>query len=213
MKKLFVTLAFAGIAASSFGGAGNVYFSNIKDVTHTARIYGVDSTDSTKQAVGNSADYSNRGKLTGTGFTAELWIGTSEADLHAVAKSQVTFALAPLPGKTDLTGTFLKGGISKVDVDIGGGHAAVVQVRAWDNAGGTVNTWADLLKNDNLARGKSKLVNYNVAGIDDDGNPTSPAKNLVDAGLESFGLYIVPEPSVVALGALGLGALLLRRRK
>jgi hypothetical protein len=32
-------------------------------------------------------------------------------------------------------------------------------------------------------------------------------------GIRSFQLTVVPEPSLIALGALGLGALLLRRRK
>jgi hypothetical protein len=32
-------------------------------------------------------------------------------------------------------------------------------------------------------------------------------------GIRSFQLTIVPEPSLIALGVLGLGALLLRRRK
>lgn len=211
MKKLFVTLAFAGIAASTFGGAGNVYFSNIKDVTHTAKVYGVDSTDNSLQAVGNGADYSKRTGLTGAGFTAELLIGTAGDNLHPVAGGQTTFTTSVTP---TLAGTFLKGGIAKLNVDIGGGHSAVIQIRAWDNKGGTVKTWDDVLKDDSVARGTSKIVNYFVAGIDDDGNPTSPSKNLVDAGLEAFGLYVViPEPSVIALGALGLGALLLRRRK
>ena len=49
-------------------------------------------------------------------------------------------------------------------------------------------------------------------GGDADGVPILQ-KNLIDSRLQSFGLHIVPEPSVFALAALGLGALFLRRRK
>ena len=88
-----------------------------------------------------------------------------------------------------------------------------LQLRAWDNRGGTVLTWDAAVADPNVARGKSLLVlNYGLSGVDANNALRVPAANLAAAGLHSFGLYIIPEPSVIAIGALALGALLLRRR-
>ena len=55
------------------------------------------------------------------------------------------------------------------------------------------------------------INNITLGGVDVDNAVHGPVTILT--GLQSFGLYVVPEPSIIALGALGLGALVLRRRK
>lgn len=202
MKKLFVTMALAGFAASSFaqGTVGAVGYSNTGKA-----IYGVKASDPLAQASGDAADYSGRDKLAGTTHTAELWYQVGAGEWKAVANSQKGFATAAgagliRGGKTDIAGTI-------------GGDLVNLQIRVWDNKGGTVTSWAAVLANDNVARGMSGIIsNYQLGGADALNTPIVQ-KGLQTVGLQSFGLYIVPEPSVIALGALGLGALLLRRRK
>jgi hypothetical protein len=81
-----------------------------------------------------------------------------------------------------------------------------VQFRAWDNRGGMVTSWAQV-----LAAGGA------IAGAASDVFTVGPLGGVITApqtqGLRSFQLTAVPEPSLIALGALCLGTLLLRRRK
>jgi len=203
MKKLFVTLAITSITAGAFAQAtlGRVAYVNQSGTTKKA-IYNVDKTDATSQVL-NVANRDLIAKGTATTYTVELWAGSSEASLAAVAGSQISdwAAAGVFKGNSnfDLQGTK-------------GGDSVSLQVRVWDNRGGTVKTWADVLKDGSVARGTSNVQSLSLGGIDDGGGVHSPVTIL--SGLQSFGLYTtVPEPSIIALGALGLGALVLRRRK
>jgi len=91
------------------------------------------------------------------------------------------------------------------------GAFGTFQLRAWDNKGGTVGTWAAAMADPTIARGSSALFTptFPLGGLTSP--PTTPPGLQ---GLTSFNLVaVVPEPGVIALGVLGLGALLLRRRK
>lgn len=201
MKKLLVTLAITGLTVGAFA-QGKVGYQNTAGAGKEKYIYGVDAANPTSDVLGGTRD-----KVAGTTFSAQLWAGSSEADLAPVDGSLTSF-------KSGTTAGLINGNSNLVLAGKLGGTKVVLQIRAWDNKGGTVTTWADVLKNDGLARGKSNLVtNYELSGVDADNGPHVGSGNLASAGLQSFGLYIVPEPSVIALGALGLGALVLRRRK
>jgi hypothetical protein len=132
-------------------------------------------------------------RLTGTAFSAQLWAGPDLNSLTAVGPV-VNFGTGVLAGYFSST--------PNVTVPtVNAGSVAAVQIRAWDNAGGTITSWDSA-----LTRGESNILNI---GLVDSLNPN--VNTLV--GLQSFGLTVVPEPSVVVLGLLGGSALLLRRRK
>lgn len=209
MKKLFVTIALASATLGVFAqGAAN--FQNIKSVTNNKRIYGLSSSNPTANRQGDAADYADSAKVYGTAYTAELWVQIGGGEWQAVAGSKVGFQDAPAPGKVDNYG-ILKG-LAKVTVPAAAGAKVNLIIRVWDSS---VASWADVWKAGNEGKGRGEslaITNYELGG-DNNGTPVLQ-KSLIDAGLQSFGLYtVVPEPSVVALGALGLGALLLRRRK
>jgi len=83
-----------------------------------------------------------------------------------------------------------------VDVAVAPGANADFVVRAWQTAAGSYDASA----------GKGQSAQFTVAV----GGGTLPPSNLTT--LQSFAV-VVPEPSVIALGALGASALLFRRRK
>lgn len=205
MKKLLVTLAITGIAMGAFaqGTVGGVQYQNTGGVGSERYVFGVDSAAPTSNVLGGTRD------KVGAGYSAQLYygaVGASEADLKAIDASLTTFKTGGLAG--------LINGNSKLTIPgTLGGTKVVLQLRVWDS---TVASWADVLRpeNNNKARGMSGLVSgYELSGVDAQNAPHIGSGNLAKNGLTSFGLYIVPEPSVIALGALGLGALVLRRRK
>jgi len=204
MKKLFVTLAITSITAGAFAQAtlGRVAYVNQSGTTKKA-IYNVDKTNPLDQSL-NIANRDLIAKGTATTYTVELWYGSSEASLAAAAGSQISDWAA--------AGVF-KGNANFDIQGTKGGDTVALQVRAWDNRGGTIKTWADVLAHPDVARGASAVISgISLGGIDADGGVHSPVTIL--NGMQSFGLYtLVPEPSIIALGALGLGALVLRRRK
>jgi hypothetical protein len=93
---------------------------------------------------------------------------------------------------------------------VGTGSAASVQVRVWNAAFATWDAaFAAYTAGDATAKiGKSNVFNSPALG-----GGALPAPNMV--GLTGFQLTTsaVPEPSVLALGALGAAALLIRRRR
>jgi len=211
MKTIGVFAATLFLAASAFG-QGQINFNNRLTVAGIfAPVYGPVpgalsvQLQGNSQTNGGSVNYGAAPLLVGTGFTAALW-GAATTDPATFAE----LAQAPFQTATTLPG-IIKGPTSAPLVPWVPGPANGVgnfQVRAWDNLGGTVTTWAAALANPLSAHGVSAvLLNVPVVGSPAGGTPTG----LV--GLTSFNLTIVPEPSLIALGALGLGALLLRRRK
>ncbi len=105
------------------------------------------------------------------------------------------------------TGTLLADGIFVAGTrNIPGttpGQMALLQVRAWDPAYATYeDAPATALK------GASNRMTLALGG------GTLPTPSLVaQGGLAGFEVTAVPEPSTVALAMIGLGALLIRRRK
>jgi len=144
---------------------------------------------------------------TGTGYYAQLFYGpagTAEGALVSITNN---------PAGLNAAGyvTTGSGGGTRYTQNavLAAGSPGLFQIRAWSAAlgnnydtafatwaGGTIPT---------AVLGKSNIIPV---------TPTAaPATPAVLGGLQGFYLQPVPEPSVIALGALGLAALLYRRRK
>ena len=90
------------------------------------------------------------------------------------------------------------------------GTQVIAIIRVWDNKGGIITSWDQVLNDGNTVRGESNPVPIILGGVSSSG-VTFPNPDLI--GLTSFELGICPEPSVIALSFVGIGALLLCRRK
>lgn len=129
-------------------------------------------------------------RLAGTGFQAQLYAGPNAGSLAAIGN--------PTGFLTGTGAGYFNGGTRTIDTVAPGANAAI-EVRAWDTSSGATFAAASI-------KGSSPGLSIATGGS---GTPPSLPANLV--GLQSFSL--VPEPSTLALGALGALALLFRRRK
>jgi len=155
--------------------------------------------------------------LSGTGFSVALWALPSthpDSDFNDPTLQPIAGTLTTFQQTT--TGLAYRGYLKSpptATVIPGTPGGAVpdrikYQVRAWDNVGGTITTWQQVLANNSIGRGLSAVILLDQPL----GAGTTLSPNLL--GLQSFQLFTVPEPSVIALGVLGAGCLfLLRRRK
>ncbi len=205
MKKSILTLVTLGVAVSAMG-QGIVNFSTRVSGTVVARVYGTDLANVAK--TGNTASDTPAGVqtyagalLTGSGFSASLWAavggGQSVGALALVPGSLTSFRTGATLGGTPNPNTSLV--IPGVVASSGVG---TFQVRAWDNAGGTITSWGDA-----SIRGESNL--FDLTGLGD-GILLLPADL---AGVRSFNLTIIPEPSTFVLAGMGAAALLIFRRR
>jgi len=185
MKKLLV-LASVVVASSAAFADGQVNFGN-KDLSPTPYV-----TDA------------SGAKLIGTNFKAQLYFGSataSESSLSAIALAPLAFRAAG----TTLPGTWV--GKTATITGFSPGDKVTLQVRVWDSTFGADYATASAAVGAQV--GSSSLFSYTIP------QPTDPPAALLMTGLQAFQLKTVsavPEPSTLALGALGLGAMLLRRR-
>lgn len=184
MKKLLlVTVACAATALTGFGQDGII---NFNTQTVGAKVTDVD---------GNPA--------AGPQYVGQLQWGTASDSLAPVGTVQAFYA-----GGLSSRKGFISGGA--VGIPGAGGAAALpgfVQLWVWDSVAG--DDFASSQANGGQT-GKSNIIGITPGGW---GEPAAFPADLV--GLESFQLTseIIPEPSTFALGLLGIGALMLRRRK
>jgi hypothetical protein len=214
MKKTAVmaALLLGSAAASSVLAQGQIAWGNVFGTVFTAPIYGVDPANPMQTRTGNTATGRPPGTqtyggalLNGTGFTLAIYTGGSASEAAASMNH-----LDSAPFRTGTAAGFI---LQKTATDPQrppGTIGVNVQIRAWDNAMGTVTSWAQVLaRQGSLAGGVSDPFTVGaLGGIAPDGSVVIPPQTI---GLRSFQLTQVPEPSLIALGALGLGALLLRR--
>jgi len=141
------------------------------------------------------------GARASTGYLAQLYAGPVGGTLAPIGT-------APVPFLTG-TGAGYWRSASLAIGTVAPGATASVQIRAWASAAGASYEAALAAKG---ATGQSAILSVVTGGA---GSPPSLPADL--AGLASFAITgggpIVPEPSVLALGALGGLALLIRRRK
>src|SRR5262245_25451142 len=215
-RNLLVGLLSVGIVASAFS-QGTVIFNNVNSAAGLrAPIYGPDPSNPNLSLQGNTSTGLPAGTqtyagalLTGTGYSAQLWAasgaGQPESSLVGAANGIAGFRAA------GATAGFIQApatayALAGVAADAA---AATLQLRVWDNKGGTVNTWADAVAAGN-GFGKSTL--FNVSAIGGALNPPPLLNGLTSFNITGSGT-IVPEPSTFALAGLGAAALLIFRRR
>lgn len=205
MKTMCCKLALLITSVSALA-QGKVGYQNTAGAGKEKYIYGMDFANPTSDVLGGT-----REKVAGTGYYAQLFwapMAAGEQALQPVEASLTTF-------KTGTTAGLINGNSFLPIPGTYGGDKVILQLRAWDNRGGTLTSWADVLSDPDCGpRGKSNLIlNYELSGVDADNIPHVGSGNMASAGLQSFAVWCMPEPSVVALSALGIGALVLRSRK
>jgi len=222
MKKNLLVLAGLLSAVGAFA-QGSIQFSDRVTGTSTAAvvapIYGVDPANQTATKTGNPATAGTApipvgtqvyggAPLVGSGFTASIWArvaGTQNAFVQAATTPFRTTTSAALVGFWTVPTTAVVLG----NVPSDAASRAEIIIRAWDNAGGTITTWAQAIDPANTTHGWGESLAFTVSDQLGGGVVLPPTL----AGLQSFQLHVVPEPSVIALGALGAGCLLLLRRR
>jgi hypothetical protein len=202
MKKVLLTLAAVACAASVFA-QGTVVFNNRVTGTLITHVYlGGNSqlagNGPTDLPAGSTAWGAEFVPLAGSGYTAALLAGP---DL-----------LQATPTTTFRTGTGA-GFLAGITVTLQGvakdAPSAQMQMVAWDNKGGTITDWTAAKaawQAGQIAAGASPI--FTVASIGGDFN-VPPYMT----GLQSFNIYLIPEPSTFALAGLGAAALMIFRRR
>jgi hypothetical protein len=132
---------------------------------------------------------------------------TFRAQLYVGPAGTANQALLSTNGVSGTPATLLSGGGAGYFLgnarDITGfapGSVVTLQVRAWSTSGGATS-WESAT---GLFRGESNLIQTGLGG------GTIPTPNML--GLQGF-VVGIPEPSSIALGLLGLGAIVLFRRR
>jgi hypothetical protein len=235
MKKIisFIALALSAAVPTALP-QGTITFANRGGSTTTAApgavlapFYREDPGDPAHRISGNTSSGIPAGNTSyngaafvansvGRSFTAELWalrsdLATGTADENNLAAVLVN---GTTTFRTSTSGTFAGIFIQPAaPAEVQGtvpGDYATFQVRVWDNRVGSITSWQQVLADNNILRGYSELftVPYRLEG-GFQGNPPPLLQ-----GLQSFNLFIVPEPSGPALLAICMAyALYSRRRK
>lgn len=189
MKKLLTVLALVASAAASFG-QGTITFQN------NGTIFGDVGTAPDRKVYFGSVG--NGTGLTGTNYAAQLWYDTGTG-MRPVDGAIRLFRVAT----TSLPGTWNTAPNATVTfLDLAAGGAAQLEVRVWDIQ--KFATFAAAAAGGGEI-GRSGAFSYTVP------QPGSAPADYTLKGLRAFA--VVPEPSTIALGVLGLGSLLLFRRK
>jgi hypothetical protein len=208
MKKVLLTLLLAASAASSYA-QGTIQFANIFGTTAArsflAPIYAADPLNPTREQHGNSAT----GVPVGTTVYGGGILNVAGYSL-GLFKGETMIASADL--RTSATGALPAGTIAVITATVpqnDPGTTAQLTVRAWQTSFGS---YANARAQGGFAGSSEVFTTAKLGGIDPtDGSIVSVPNSI---GWTSFNVYTtVPEPSTIALGVLGLGSLLLFRRR
>lgn len=183
MKHCLVTLAALVVAASSFA-QGTVTFHN--------KIGSVDARVSYAAGVGGYAD---------SAVVAQLYASAPGGTLAAVGGT-IPFRSAPAAGAGYLNTTGVD--TTRNIPGVAEGGSAQVKVVAWVSSLGATYEAAKAAAG-GLGTGESGVITVATGG-----GIQLPGQLV---GLQSFTVSVVPEPSIAALGLLGAGLLLIRRKK
>lgn len=169
---------------------GQLVFDNRVLQTVVAPVYGPDPDHPYRVRQGNGPEGFPAGTqvyggplLRGTAYTAQLFGGAPGALEEALTP------LWPAVGfREDAVGGFVEAPALALTVPgFAEDQTVQLQLRVWDNRGGTVTNWSQVLGDDSIARGASRaFVSQPLGGV------LLPPPNLV--GLESFNIAAIPPP-------------------
>jgi len=164
----------------------------------------VGATAFSKELPAGTQVYAAGTALTGTGYDAQLiYAPTANAALSTLTPfgSVLNFYTATAAvGLVQSAITETIPGVASAPITIG--------IAAWNNEGGTITT---------LAEAQAAGDPWGISPVTENvtlssGSPATPAPMVYGAYSFSLGTS-VPEPSTIALGVMGVSALLFRRRK
>jgi len=217
MKKLITTIALTMAVTSLTFAQGTVIFSDYA-LGSSAKVTEASGFSGAGAAIGNTA----AGTASSANYFMQLYVvagsvGTSSS-LVAVGSLVNTRSGTSNSGYIQYSGTTSLGWAvdQQVTIPVGvlptAGGAVTVQLRAWYNIGGTITSYADAVASSSTAMryGASPLLYLSATGNPSATPPTTPVDLI---GLSGFQLAAVPEPSTLALAGLGIGALLMIRRR
>jgi hypothetical protein len=143
--------------------------------------------------------------LATAGADSQLW-----GQLYAGPVGGALAAIgAPVEFRSDAGRGYITSGGAVAIPGVAGGSAAQVKLVAWHKSLG--NDYAAAVAANMGGVGESTVINIAATGNPSAVPPTTAA-NLV--GLTGFQVSaVIPEPSIAALGLLGAGLLLIRRKK
>jgi hypothetical protein len=192
MKHTIIALAALFTAATVYA-QGTVNFQTQVSGSFSAPVrYAGYSTDPAAPLATAGAD----GQIWG-----QLYAGPVGGALAAIG--------APVEFRSDAGRGFITAGGAVAIPGVAGGSAAQVKLVAWHKSLG--NDYAAAVAAGMGGVGESAVINIAATGNPSAVPPTTAA-NLV--GLTGFQVSaVIPEPSIAALGLLGAGLLLIRRKK
>jgi hypothetical protein len=191
MKKLTL-MAASLMAALSVYGQGTVDFNN----------FGNTEGGVLNSLTGSSVSIDD-------GVVAQLYWSDSMTGNFAATGNPVTVGDAfgtPFPG-------YFSGGVLTIPDVMPAGGPAFFEVKAWESAYGATFEAASAA---GAMGGRTALLGSSGVFMSDTGNPNAIPPDLPpDLGslIPTFTVSPVPEPSVIALGLIGAGALLMLRRR
>ena len=200
----------------NFGGNGGA----------RARVFGVEPENPHRQLWGNDAEASPSGTqvysgapLLGTNYNVQAWYSLTpvpdvfalNASARPVENSLTYFAFSEFPGFFSRGQRSIPDALVNPSWPPGHAYLAYLQVRAWDNAGGQFATWDQAWQA--AQAGSGHAVGWSATFVQGLDIGTIPYQGLEN--FRSFNLFIVPEPSAIALALLASLTLLgsVRRRK
>jgi hypothetical protein len=185
MKKLLLT-ALTTMAAVGIYAQGSVLFNN---------------SSTTLVKLLNPADQTLSSAPVGSTYTVGIWwAAAGTTDEAAFAFTGVTTTISPAPGR--FTGL----GKTITQVPTPGGTIAM-QIRGWQTDAGSYDAAA---ASSDKYFGSSSI--FSVATANPLSTPPGTPTAIVP-GFTGLTLHIVPEPSTIALGLLGLAGLFVLRRR
>jgi hypothetical protein len=215
--KAFFTVCFAIACVGYSRGQGTVALINRVPGTVITHVY----LGGDHQIVGNgSNDYSDTSMTPGTvdwsGYTGLLGSNYMAQLLAAPGMNQPESTLLPsltVATFRQTTNLLAAGFVNNVLAHLSNvapdAPVATVELVAWDNSSGLYPTWTQAevaWEAGSIAAGKGGAFNvYEIGGV------TNIYPYLV--GLQSFNIFVVPEPTTLALLGLGGAAMLVLRRR